>query len=47
MIDDVFVIDAAAHGYDTGPTNQLDPRYAAVTNAQLYCLRMQFVPEGY
>jgi uncharacterized protein len=47
MIDDVFVIDAVAHGYNLGPANQVDPGYAAATGAQLYGLAMQFVPEGY
>ena len=47
MIDDVFVIDAVAHGYNLAPANQVDPCYAAATSAQLYGLAMQFVPEGY
>lgn len=45
--DDVFVIDAVAHGYNYHAGNQVEPRYAQVAVGQLYGLAAQFVPDGF
>ena len=45
-LDDVFVIDAVAHGYNYAPENWVDQTYGATASQQLYALGAHYVPEG-
>lgn len=43
-LNDVFVIDAVAHGYNTGPDNQVDKAYGEASGRQLHALAAHYVP---